>query len=183
MEKKTISVHAFTVHLYTIAIVLLILLLGILGLKYLHLKLAMHSFTEAAMWQQANQAPVASVTDLGQVIATTIGQYPQDKPLLTQPLLLENYVTTVAKQLKRDIVVMDVNRKVLADSIVGNMGSKYSSDTGNEISQSIQDGKTRTFTEVSTDFPSGLSEIIVPVRDGKNTIVGVVLISNAQVGN
>lgn len=181
MEKKQVSVHAVTVHMYQILVGLLILALVLLGLKYLHLKLSVRHYTESALWQQMNQTPTTNMTDVASLIATTVSQYPQDKPLYTQPLLVENYVTTLSKQLKRDIVVMDTTRKILADTVVGNMGSKYILDENNEIGKTIQDGAIRSFTETSKDYPSGLSEIVVPMKNDKAQIVGAVLISNSSI--
>jgi len=181
MEKKHVSVHAVTVHIYQIAVGLLLLTLLVLGLKYLHLKLSVRHYTQSAIWQQMNQQPVANVTDVASLIATTIGQYPSTQPMYTQPLVLENYVATLSKELKRDVVVMDTTRKILADTVVGNMGSKYTSDTNNEIGKTIEDGNTRSFTETSKDYPSGLSEIVFPVKNDKGQIVGAVLVSTSSI--
>ncbi len=180
MEKKTISVHAFTVHLYTVAVVVLGVALLALGLKYLHLKLAVKYYTQGALYQQMNQAPIGSISDYGTIVAVTVAQYPQDKPLYTQPLVLESYVQNISKSVHRDVVVMDANQKVLADSVTANMGSKYSQDTG-EIGLTLKDGVSRTFTETSKDYPQGLSEQVVAMRNNKNEIIGVILISNTVV--
>lgn len=181
MEKKTISVHAFTVHLYTIAIAVLLLALILLGLKYVHLKWSVNHYTNAAIWQQLNQTPSASVSDFAGVIATTVGQYPQDKAFYTQPVLLESYITAVAKQTKRRFVVVDTTKKILADSVVGNMGSKYDLDQENEIGKTMQDGMVRSFTETSKDYPAGLSEVVVPLKNDKGQIIGAVVVSNSTV--
>lgn len=181
VEKRTVSVQAVTVHIYTIAIVVLVAALLLLGLKYLHLKLAMNHYMLSEIWQQTNQPPVGNITDYGVILAVTLGQYPQATPLYTQPLQLENYVVTLSKTLRRDIVVLDTHKKILADTVVGNMGSTYSSDNGNEINKTLQDGLTRSFTEKSTDYPSGLSEVVVPMKNDKAMIVGAVLISNSTI--
>ncbi|HET9946828.1 MAG TPA: hypothetical protein VFQ63_02080 [Patescibacteria group bacterium] len=178
MEKKTISVHAFTVHIYTVAIVVLLLLLGILGLKYIHLKLAVKGFTNSAMWLNTQQEPVGSITDYATIVATTVGQYPQDKPLYTNPLSLENYVTTLSKELRRDIVVVDTTGKILADTVVANMGSKYSLDTKAEVSKTISDGLPRSFTETSKDYPQGISQQVVVFKNASGQTLGGVIVSN-----
>lgn len=181
MEKKTISVHAFTVHIYTIAIAVLLLALIVLGLKYIHLKLAVGYFTHAAMWQQVNQTPTGTISDYAGIVATTVGQYPQGKPLYEEPVLLENYVTTVSSQLHRDVVVVDKTRKILADTLVANMGTKYSYDDDNAVGKTMQDGVARSFTETSKDYPSGLSEVVVPMKNDKAQIVGAVILSNTTI--
>ena len=181
MEKKTISVHAFTIHIYTIAIAALLLLLLALGLKYIHLKLAVNQFTQSEMWQQQNQQPIGQIDDYALILATTIGQYPQNQTIFTQPLQLENYIATLSQSLKRDIVVVDTNRKILADTVVANMGSKYSMDTHDEVEQTLEDGKTRSFIETSPDYPQGITEVVVAIRNDKNTIIGALLISQSQI--
>ena len=94
---------------------------------------------------------------------------------------LESYVTTLSQSLNRDIVVMDTNKKVLADTVASNMGSKYGMDQGNEIGMTIQDGKIRSFTETSQDYPKGLSEVVVPIKNDKDVTVGALLISQTQI--
>jgi len=173
MEKKTISVHALTVHIYTIAIIALILLLGIVGLKYLHLKLAMHGFTQSTIWMNSQNRPTGQVSDYGVIIGETVGQNPS--------IDLQGYVSTLSKELNRDIVVMDRNQKILADTVSANRQTAYTYDSNNEIKKTIADGATRSFEEKSQDYPTGILEIVVPMKNSKGEIAGVVLISNSQV--
>lgn len=178
MEKKQVTVHAFTIHMYAVAVVVLGIALLALGAKYLHLKLSVAHYTQSAIWQQMTQQPTGSISDYGQIIATTIGQYPQGQALYTQPLSLENYVTNLSKSLKRDIVIVDTNQKIVADTIVANMGSKYSYDQNSEVLFTLRDGTTRSFTETSRDYPNGISELVTPIKNDKGQIVGAVIISN-----
>ncbi len=182
MEKKTISVHAVTIHIYTIIIALLVAVLALVSLKYLHLKLAVHGFTESTMFMNAQQQPVGSVSDYAGILATTVAGYPQGQPLYTQPAALQQYVVALSKQLHRDIVVMDPTRKILADTVAANVGGKYSYDGNGEVNQVLQDGVSRSFVETSVDYPVGMSEVAVVMKDASNHIVGIVLVSSATVG-
>ena len=183
MEKKTISVHAFTVHIYTIAIVLLFLALFVLSLKYLHLKLAVDDFTHSTMINNDVQmhSPVSNVTDYATIMATTVAEYPSTSPLIGQSDALQSYVAAMSQKLKRDIVVMDTKKKILADTVATNRGSTYAADTNNEINLTMKDGVARSFLETSQDYPNGVSEVVVPIMNANNVVVGALLVSNFQV--
>lgn len=172
MEKKTISVHAFTVHIYTIAIVLLLLLLAVLGIKYLHLKLSVQRYTQSTIWMNAQEKPTGQISEYGVIIAQSASQLP--------PADLQNYVTNLSKSLNRDIVILDKNQKVLADTVSANKETTYGYDTNGEIKATLTDGKARLFEEKSVDYPNGLAELVVPIINA-NGITGAVLISNIQV--
>lgn len=183
MEKKMISVHAFTVHIYTVIIVLLVALLAIVSLKYLHLKLAVEGFTSDTRMLNARQPSLSgSISDYAVIIATTIvANYPSGTVLLSQPSVLQNYVVNISKTLKRDVVVIDKSRKILSDTIAANVGGVYSYDLNHEIDSTMKDGVSRSFTEKSTDYPNGLSRVVVPVKDVNNQVIGAVIISNTTV--
>lgn len=172
MEKKTISVHALTVHIYTIAIAVLLLLLIVLGLKYLHLKLAVQNYTQSAMYINSQGKSDGQLSDYGLIIASSVSQIPQDS--------LENYILDLSKSLKRDIVVMNKDQKISADTINANVGKIYSYDSDGNIKMTIGDGKTRSFQEKSADYPQGLWQMVIPITNSKGDITGVILLSSDQ---
>lgn len=172
MEKKTISVHAFTVHIYTIAIVVLLLLLAVLGIKYMHLKLSVQKYTQSTIWMNAQEKPTGQISEYGLIVAQSVSEVP--------PADLQNYVTNLSKILNRDIVILDKNQKVLSDTVSANKGTTYGYDTNGEIKATLTDGKVRLFEEKSADYPKGLAELVVPITNA-NQITGAVLISNTQV--
>lgn len=173
MEKKVISVHAVTIHIYTIAIVLLLLLLAILGAKYLHLKLAVKGYTNSTIWMNQQAKPNGQVSDYGLLIAQVSQTIPQAD--------LQNFVTEASKNLSRDIVVMDRDKKVLADTLIVNKGVVYNYDQNNEVLKTMEDGQVRTFEERSSDYQNGILEVVVPVKNNKGEIVGAVLVSNSSI--
>ena len=77
MEKKTISVHAFTVHIYTIAIVVLLLLLAVLGIKYMHLKLSVQKYTIADEYKALKD--LVAPLPFGEEIADILKEYSERK--------------------------------------------------------------------------------------------------------
>lgn len=173
MERKLISVHAVTIHIYTIAIILLFIALGVLGLKYLHLKQSVKNYTNSTIWMNQQDKPTGQISDYGLIIAQSVGEVPSAD--------LQNYVAMLSKQLNRDIVVMDKTKKITADTVEQNRGTTYSFDPNNEINMSVTDGKTREFKELSNDYPQGVGEIVVPVKNTAGNVTGIVLISNTQV--
>lgn len=178
MEKKTINVHAVTIHAYMIAIVLLIVALLALGVKYVHLKFSLNNFMLSTMQMNDMQMhqPVSNVTDYGVIIATTVPQY-----TTTSSDGLQGYIAKLSSELKRDIVVVDSNEKILADTIAANRGSQYGYDKDGEVKSTMKDGISRSFVETSPDYPNGISEVVVPVKNASNEITGAVIISNFQV--
>lgn len=173
MEKKTISVHAITVHIYTIAIIVLLLLLAVLGIKYLHLKWSVIKYTQSTIWMNSQGKPTGQISDYGIIIAQSVSNIP--------PSDLQNYVTAVSKALNRDVVIMDNSKKILADTVSVNKGKTYSYDVNNEIKMTIEDGKTRSFEERSTDYPYGILEIVVPIKDAAGNIIGTVIVSDSKI--
>ena len=173
MERKKISVHAVTIHIYTIAVIVLLLLLAVLGIKYLHLKLSVAKYTQSTIWMNSQGKPTGQISDYAVIIAQSVSDIPVAG--------LQNYVTSLSKQLKRDIVIVDKSDKILADTIPANNGKTYEHDVNNEVRMTIEDGKTRSFQEKSTDYPGGISEIVVPVKNAKGDTTGAVIISDSQI--
>lgn len=181
MEKHTHTVSGLAMNMYVVFIVLLTALLIVVGLKYAHLKLSVRNFTQSAMMMNANQTPTGTISDYASIVATTVTNYPAATPLYTQPAALQNYVATISKELKRDVVVIDTTKKILADTVAANVGKSYTYDTDGIINDTLQDGVSRSFIEKSTDYPQGISEVAVAMKNTNNQIVGVVLVSNTKV--
>lgn len=97
--------------------------------------------------------------------------------MFMQPAVLAQYVEVISQQTGRDLVVVDVNGKILADTVVENVGQVWAEDKAGEVMLTIQDGKPREFEEVSVDYPNGLTQTVVPVRDDSGKIHGAVIFS------
>ena len=122
---------------------------------------------------------MTSAEDAG-VFATTVGQYPAGSPLYTQSKELQQYVAQLSKQTGRDIVVMDKDKKILADTVPANVGKKFTEDKGNEVAQTLGDNQARTFIEKSSDYPQGIVQTVVPIKNAAGITVGAVVISSSQ---
>lgn len=89
---------------------------------------------------------------------------------------LQELVEKLAQVQKRDIGVVDLHKRVVADVTTKDIGVTYTHDEGNEVALTIQDGRARTFVERSEDYPAGIRQIVVPIQVGDGKIVGALLL-------
>lgn len=156
-----------------VIIVGLILLILAVSAKYLTAKKIMLSYNNLATRQAAQ-----STAEQAKIIATTITTQPSiTSPLYLAPAQLEAHIILLSKQLERDIVIIDTERTILADTVPANVGSKYTEDDNKAIDQTLQQGRFGTFVENSRDYPKGLAEVVIPLLDTKNQTVGAVILS------
>ncbi|MEO5759714.1 MAG: diguanylate cyclase [Mesorhizobium sp.] len=132
--------------------------------------------------QQALTSSVAltEAKNVAQQLASTIMFKAPDvpAPLVGRPAALQEFVAQQHLRSKRDLVVVDRNKAILAD-VSGEesyIGTHYTHDQGNEISQVIQDGIPRSFIEVSEDAPEGDKLVVVPLQTASGEVVGAVLL-------
>lgn len=140
------------------------------------------------MYFFANQAAIASkqryigadATEDAQMLATTLTSVPAAKPLWTDKPDLQKLVDTLSKQTKRDIVVEDMHQVILADTVLSNVGKSYTYASNQDL-QTMKDGNPRRFTEKSNDYPAGVDEVVVPVKDNVGVVVGAVIMSTSHI--
>lgn len=172
-------------HIFLNATVLLfcvVLVLAVLVLVFKHEKL------KAAMFYFANQAAMASkqqyigadATEDGMMLATTIASVPTEKVLWSDKANLQKLVSLLSHQTGRDMVVEDTHQIILADTIPANVGKLYTYANNADL-QTMKDGKARRFTEKSNDYPGGVDEVVVAVKDGSGKIVGAVIMSTSHI--
>jgi len=94
-----------------------------------------------------------------------------------QNVLMENALAEIIKKARHDIVVIDTDKKIVADTIVANVGTKFTDDSGNEVGLTLKDGKPRLFLEKSKDYPQGLQQEVLAVKDKAGKIIGAVVVS------
>ncbi len=92
---------------------------------------------------------------------------------------MQQYVEGLDELYKRDIVIVDAQKKGLADADPKEVGETFDHDPGNEVGQTIADGKPRVFVEKGPEHPEGLAQVTVPLRSnaaaGSPTIGAVIL--------
>ena len=96
---------------------------------------------------------------------------------------LQQYVEGLRELYARDIVVVDANKRGIADADVDEIGQVFDHDTANEVGLTIQDGQTRSFVERDSSHPDGVKQVTVPlyqVAGVKGVIVGAVILEYTQ---
>ncbi|WP_436528030.1 putative bifunctional diguanylate cyclase/phosphodiesterase [Actinoplanes sp. HUAS TT8] len=97
-------------------------------------------------------------------------------PLFNRPKVLANYIERLHDSQHRDIVVVDTAKRILGDAVPENVGSLFDHDTGNEIGRTLADGESRVFVEQSVDYPAGIKQVVVPMRDSGDRIIGAIIL-------
>jgi len=118
----------------------------------------------------ANQVLIAGVTGCVAMAAIASGAFAPDT-------LKEGALDAVIQKALHDIVVTDTSKKIVADTIASNVGTVFSEDAGNEVGQTLKDGKPRTFTEKGKDYPQGLKQEVFAVKDKTGKNIGAVIVS------
>src|SRR5882757_5668549 len=114
-------------------------------------------------------AALAEATSVARQLATAIAFKAADAPrsLVERPEALREFVTAQHNGSKRDLVVVDRGKIILAD-IPGeeqNVGTTFDHDLGNEVGRTIEDGTPRDFIEDSGDVTEPINLVAVPIKD------------------
>ncbi len=177
MAKKPLHKnHSFL----TILCILLVVIIGYMGLKFIWAKMMWYNYGVQMQNKPMQFAGADSAEDAGMINATIIA-IPANKPLLKQPKALQEYITLLSQKTNRDIVVMDKNKMILADTVPANVGKVFMEDTGNQAGKSIADGQMYTFTEKSIDYPQGIYQTVIPLKNAQDQIIGAIIMSSSTV--
>jgi diguanylate cyclase (GGDEF)-like protein len=97
------------------------------------------------------------------------------------PDSLQHYVDQLA-QSGRDIVVVDLTKRGVADADPSEAGQIFKHDTGDEVRLTMQDGQPRIFEELNDRHPTGIRQIVVPIRVGgeNGEIIGATILEYTQ---
>lgn len=159
--------------------VILIILLGVVVLKYKHAKSTWYGNT-VKLQQGIQSSEINDAVNAGKLIAVAVGTVPANNPLYKQSAALQAYITQAGDNTGKDIVVVNKDKVILADTIPSNVGETYNYDVNGEIGKTMFDGTPRTFIEKSTDYPNGITEQVVQMKDSNGAIVGAVIISTSS---
>ena len=162
--------------------VLFFVCLAVLSAKYMMLRRSWNMYAVQSLHSNDNRNEKNSVEDAS-VVAMTVGQYPSANPIYKQPKEIQVYVDNFSKQTHRDLVVMDSNKMILGDTLASNVGKKYAEDKDGEVMKTIGDGQERSFTETSADYPHGIEQTVVPLKDASGKTVGAVVLSTSPIFN
>ncbi|CAN5274358.1 hypothetical protein BH10PAT2_BH10PAT2_1030 [soil metagenome] len=166
----------------TAVVVLFFVCLVVMTFKYAMMRRSWNMYAVQSLHSMDNRNMMNSVEDAS-VVAMTLGQYPAANPIYKQPKEVQTYVENFSKQTHRDLVVLDMNKVILGDTIAANVGKNFGEDKDGEVLKTIGDGQQRTFTETSSDYPRGLEQTVVPLKDATGKTVGAVVLSSSTIFN
>jgi PAS domain S-box-containing protein len=92
------------------------------------------------------------------------------------PESIQEIVAKLHRAQGRDVIIVDVQKRVVADAVPAEIGEIMEGDRGNEISLTMKDRKVRTFVEVSEDHPVGIKQIVVPIEAEAGRVTGAVIL-------
>lgn len=149
-----------------LATALLVPAMGVLAIRQQYRASERAAQTEARHVAEPVAHSIANTAELSQ---------PGQPQLYQNPKLLQEYISDIQRDLRRDMVVVDLAKRILADAIAANQGTAFSHDTHGEVAATIRDGRPRTFTERSRDYPDGIQQVVIPLRSETGGIVGAVI--------
>lgn len=181
VKKVGPELHVFLNSAVLLFCVVLVLAVIVLFFKHEKLKVAMYYFANQAAIASKQRYVGAGAVEDAQMLATTLSTVPSGKDVLfNDKENMQKLVGVLSRQMTRDIVVEDVHQTILADTFSANVGKTYTYGGGMD-KQTIADGKARRFTEHSSDYPMGVDEVVVPVKNGSGAVVGAVIMSTSHV--
>ena len=127
----------------------------------------------------AETLAIAEAEHVAQVIAASIAHnayYDKKSISIERSEELQHYTNLLHDLQKRDIVVVNRQKLILADAVPENVGTIFEHDQGNEIQQTMQDRKVRSFLEKSVDYPQGIKLIVVTLTGEQNQVEGAVIL-------
>jgi len=126
-------------------------------------------------YDMANKAALIEATNVANVIA-----YTGVEDVISRPEFLQTYVSGLRDLYDRDIVIVDVQKRCVADANKSEVGEIYTYDRDSEVSLTISDGQNRIFVEKNDLHPAGAEQIVVPLRRSQekrdSPIVGAVIL-------
>ena len=63
----------------------------------------------------------------------------------------------------RNLVIVDMRKRIIADAMPREIGRLFSHDKNNEVGQTLRDGLVRIFTEKSEAYPKGIKQVVLPI--------------------
>jgi diguanylate cyclase (GGDEF)-like protein len=96
------------------------------------------------------------------------------------PTLLQERADRLNELYKRDVVVVGLDKKGIADVDRSEVGALYTGDPDNEVGRTMKDGQVRTFVEKNEHHSAGAMQIVVPLRVNQarsdSPIIGAVIL-------
>jgi signal transduction histidine kinase/CheY-like chemotaxis protein len=151
-------------------------------LGFISLSLLVAFVGAIAARQQLEMAETAAVREADQVartLAFTLAAEDttnQRHPIYEDHTLLQAQIEALHTMQERDMEVLGVDKMIWADAVAEDVGNPFDVDDGGAVSQTLADGQTRTFIEISPDYPDGVKQIVVPLKSRTGATVGAVIL-------
>ncbi|MDH4163465.1 MAG: PAS domain S-box protein [Nitrospirota bacterium] len=127
---------------------------------------------------QTEHAALHESTAVAQTIAALVSEYLDDggKPVPGDRVEVQDHIERLKELHQRDIVIVDLQKKIIADAVPGEIGTVFNHDAGDEVGKTIADGKLRTFREISAAYPAGIRQIVLPLDNDRGKRAGAVIL-------
>ena len=170
-------------HHFHFGMLLLIVIVVFVGFKFVSRQDKWYSYVVESQSKVNLQKSLNSVEDAGMIAATIVSVPSETNSIVRQPKVLQSYVEALSRQTGRDIVVVDLQKKILADTIPTNVGKVYTEDKEDDVTQTIADGQARVFIEKGADYPGGINQTVISFKDARGSVVGAIIISDSNIFN
>lgn len=129
-----------------------------------------------AVWQQYQQAEQAAVVEASN-LATTVGLvYVENLDEGPNNPEAQALISELNRTQERDIEIVSADHIIVADAVIEDVGATFGDDEAGEVFQTLADGEPRTFVEISDDYPQGIKQAVVPVRDVNDKIIAATIV-------
>jgi diguanylate cyclase (GGDEF)-like protein/PAS domain S-box-containing protein len=98
------------------------------------------------------------------------------KPFIEDPAALAEYLQHLHDLQHRDIAVIGRDLRIVGDVIPEEIGEIWTEDQHGEVAATIADGRKRTFSETSDDYPDGIQQVVVPIIGPSKAVEGAVVL-------
>ncbi|MEH2415996.1 sensor histidine kinase [Nostoc sp.] len=127
----------------------------------------------------AETLAIAEAENVAQVLAISIVHHISDDHesiSVQRSEELQHFANSLHDVQKRDIVVVNRQKLIVADAVPENVGTIFDHDKGNEIQKTMQDNNLRSFLEKSVDYPQGIKLIVIPLTNNQKQVDGAVIL-------
>ncbi len=129
-----------------------------------------------AVWQQYQQAERAAVIEASNLAETVGLVYVENLDEGPNNPEAQALITELNRTQERDIEIVSADHIILADAVLEDVGTTFGDDEAGEVFQTLADGTPRTFVEISDDYPQGIKQAVVPVRDNQDKIIAAAIV-------
>lgn len=116
--------------------------------------------------ERAEDVAKEEATAIAQTISLFVNDHLKDVSAMQSPAVraeLQRHVVRFKENQKRDIVIIDTHKRIVADAVSAEIGLIFGHDPGGEVDAVLKDGGIRFFTEVSPSHTDGIKQMVFPL--------------------